>query len=111
MSTSSDAEKRFSDIQSAESIKYNEKQLHYLRDLTSLVSGISVGVLGIESFQGFLVFLASFIIIGLLYIAWVCQFQPGNYYVSPIKSIFLDLFVRELSGFVMCWTFSYALVN
>ncbi|CCE92677.1 Emc6p TDEL_0E04340 [Torulaspora delbrueckii] len=99
------------DIKNDANVVANKKRLLRLQDSTSLTMGLAAGILQLESLKGFYMFVASFMSIGLLYVVWICQLKPSKYYQSPIQEIFMDSFFRELMGFVMAWTFSYALVG
>lgn len=101
----------FSNIKSSRSIEFNKKSLLYIQDVTSLVFGCGAGILQLESSKGFILFFLSYIAIALSYIGLFCQFKPGKYYQSPIQEIFVDSLFRELAGYVMTWTFVYALVG
>lgn len=101
----------FADIKSDMNVAANKKRLLRLQDSTSLVIGLGAGLLQLESLNGFYMFIGSYTSIGILYVLWICQLQPSRYYQSPVQEIFLESFFRELMGFVMAWTFSYALVG
>ncbi|AQZ09580.1 EMC6 (YLL014W) [Zygosaccharomyces parabailii] len=98
-------------VNSDEYVTENKKALLWVQDSTTLVFGIGAGILQLESFKGFAMFLAGYSGISLLYILWICKLQPAKYYQSPINDILIESFVRELTGYVMAWTFSYALVG
>lgn len=101
----------FVDVKSDANVAANKKRLLRLQDSTSLVMGFAAGILQLESLKGFYMFVGSFISVGLLYVTWICQLKPNRFYQSPIQEIFMDSFFREMMGFVMAWTFSYALVG
>ncbi|QLQ81094.1 hypothetical protein HG537_0E04490 [Torulaspora globosa] len=102
---------QFASIKSDVNVASNKKRLLLLQDKTSLVVGLAAGILQLESLNGFYMFIGSFMSIGALYILWICQLKPYKYYQNPIQEIFLEHFFRELMGFVMAWTFSYALIG
>lgn len=101
----------FVDIKSDANVVANKKRLLRLQDSTSLIMGLAAGILQLESLKGFYMFVASFTVISALYVVWICQLKPSKFYQSPIQEIFLESFFRELMGYVMAWTFSYALVG
>ncbi|QLL33533.1 hypothetical protein HG536_0E04440 [Torulaspora globosa] len=101
----------FASIKSDVNVAANKKRLLLLQDSTSLVVGIAAGILQLESLNGFYMFIGSFLSIGALYIIWICQLKPHKYYQSPVQEVFFEPFFRELMGFVMAWTFSYALIG
>ncbi|KAL3235136.1 hypothetical protein RNJ44_02924 [Nakaseomyces bracarensis] len=101
----------YSKATSALNIQSNKKVLLYLQDSTSLVFGLGAGILQLESWDGFFAFLIGYMSVSILFILWICQFKPQKFFESPIQDIIMDSFFRELTGFVMAWTFSYALVG
>lgn len=101
----------YSNATSALNILANKKLLLYLQDSTSLVFGLGAGILQLESWDGFTAFLIGYLGVCLFFTLWICQFRPQKFYESPIQDILMDSFFRELTGFVMAWTFSYALVG
>ncbi|SCU85824.1 LADA_0D09978g1_1 [Lachancea dasiensis] len=105
------SQQAFADIKAQESIEFNKRTLLYVQDGTSLGFGCGAGILQLEGLQGFGFFAASYLVVALLYIAWFCKFQPNKYYQSPVQEIVIDSFFRELAGFVMAWTFVFALVG
>lgn len=100
-----------SEVISGEYVAENKRALLWVQDSTSLVLGVGAGILQLESLKGFTMFVAGYLSVALLYIMWICRLQPNKYYQSPINDIFMESFVRELTGYVMAWTFSYALVG
>ena len=99
------------EVTSSEYVAANKKALLWVQDSTALAFGIGAGILQLESFKGFAMFVVGYLSVALLYIIWICRLQPAKYYQSPINDIFIESFVRELTGYVMAWTFSYALVG
>ncbi|QLG70608.1 hypothetical protein HG535_0A05490 [Zygotorulaspora mrakii] len=103
--------KDYGELLDSENIIRNKKKLEKLQDSTSLVIGLGAGILQFESLQGFYMFIGSYILIGVLFSIWVCQCKPSQFFQSPVQEIFFQSFFRELTGFVMSWTFSYALIG
>ncbi|SCU96721.1 LANO_0E14180g1_1 [Lachancea nothofagi CBS 11611] len=101
----------FADIKAQESIQSNKKTLLYVQDGTSLAFGCGAGILQLEGFQGFGFFILSYFTVMALYVGWFCDFKPAKYYQAPTQEIIVDPFFRELAGFVMAWTFVYALIG
>ncbi|CAR21505.1 Emc6p [Lachancea thermotolerans CBS 6340] len=101
----------FRNIKAQESIAYNKKVLLYIQDATSLGIGCGAGILQLEGSRGFAAFVSGYAVVALLFIAWFCGLSPKRFFQSPIQEIFFDSFFRELMGFVMAWTFVYALVD
>lgn len=98
-------------VHSTQNIVSNKRALLYIQDSTSLVFGLGAGILQLESLFGFSLFFLCYTMVSSLYVAWICQFQPSAYHMSPINEIYFESLFRELTGFVMAWTFSYAFVG
>ncbi|CDR36604.1 CYFA0S01e02938g1_1 [Cyberlindnera fabianii] len=92
-------------------IESNKKTLQYINDVTSLIFGTSAGILQLESTNGFIFFLGTNLLVSTLFILSYCLGKPGDYYVTPIKSIYLDNFARSLTAYLTAWTLAYALVQ
>lgn len=105
------SQEAFANIKSPVSIEFNRKVILRIQDITSLVYGCGAGILQLESLQGFGLFAISYISVALVFFVWFCRFQPGKYFQSPIQEVLIDSLFRELAGFVMAWTFVYALLG
>ena len=99
-----------SKVLSGRSVFHNNKVLQYVQDSTSLMSGCCCGLLQLQSFAGFTFFLIQFLSIGVLFSAWFCKGQASRYFDSPVQEIFINNVFRGLAGFLMTWTFVYALI-
>ncbi|ODV72290.1 Emc6p CYBJADRAFT_168606 [Cyberlindnera jadinii NRRL Y-1542] len=98
-------------VKYAQSIQHNTKTLQYVHDFTSLIFGISAGILQLESLNGFLFLFISFALVSSLFTISHCQLQPSRYFESPLKSLYVDDLARYLTAFLMSWTLAYALVQ
>ncbi|AAS50215.1 AAL151Cp [Eremothecium gossypii ATCC 10895] len=99
------------DILSSRSVSFNKKRLLYVHDITSLVFGCGAGILQLESLQGFIMFAVSYLSISAIFAMRLCKFEPSKYFQNPVQDIILTSLFRELAGFVMAWTFTYALLS
>ncbi len=104
-------EEVFTQINATANVVDNKKRLLFVQDSSALVLGLVAGFLQIESVHGFIWFLILYNLINVIYIVWICQLQPGKFYQSPLQDIFFESFFREITGFVMAWTFGYALIG
>lgn len=102
---------QFINLKSSRSAVYNGKTLQFIQDSIILVSGVVSGILQLESFYGFGMFLAVYCFVNLTFITWFCKLKPSSYFQSPIQEIWLNPFFREIAGFVMAWTFAFTLVR
>lgn len=98
-------------VKSGTNIQENKKKYERLMDKVCLVAGAVTGILQLESTNGFIAFLATYMLTALVYVMWICKAKPGQYYESVISNIIFDNFARELMGFIMAWTFSFALIG
>lgn len=98
-------------LSSSESESFNCNKLSKIHDGTMLMAGLSAGILQLESFAGFGMFLGVYTLANLLFIGWMCKFKPSYYFGTPIQTIWLQPLFRELAGFVMTWTFAFTLVR
>lgn len=99
------------EVTSSDYVVRNKKTLLRVQDSTTLALGIGAGILQLESFKGFGMFIVGYLSVAIIFVTWICGLQPGRYYQSPINDILIESFVRELTGYVMAWTFSYALIG
>ncbi|KAM0563818.1 hypothetical protein ACHAPJ_000024 [Fusarium lateritium] len=103
-----------------ESVIHNTKALSNLHSLTASLFGVSAGVLGLESYYGFIIYLIFSLITTLLF--YVLKVAPeslskGHAPLDPSRFYrgFFDFWVggisNGISGFVLTWTLFYGLVR
>lgn len=92
-------------------IQSNKDKLQRIQDVMSLAFGVGAGILGLESFYGFLFFLVSFSLSNLSFFILCCQGEANLFFQNPLKEIFLDGITSSLAGYVMMWCLTYALVK
>ncbi|KAK4205373.1 Rab5-interacting protein-domain-containing protein [Triangularia verruculosa] len=107
-----------------ESLAHNSRTLHNLQSLTASLFGISAGILGLESYSGFLFYLVfSLLTTALFYllrIAPTALSSPasptskagvlGRYFRSPLDFWTAGV-TNGLAGFILTWTLFYGLVR
>ncbi|KAM0198107.1 hypothetical protein ACHAPA_009244 [Fusarium lateritium] len=103
-----------------ESMVHNTKALSNLHSLTASLFGVTAGVLGLESYYGFLIYIVfSFITTFLFYFLKVApeSLPKGHAPLDPSR-FFRGLFdfwvggiFNGISGFVLTWTLFYGLVS
>ncbi|KAL8943738.1 MAG: hypothetical protein Q9216_000844, partial [Gyalolechia sp. 2 TL-2023] len=82
-----------------------------IRSLTASLFGVSAGILGLESYAGFIFyFLGTLFVSGLIY-AILAQGRQAEYFRSPVKDLWTGEVVGGLSSFVLTWTLFYGLVR
>ncbi|UNI15273.1 hypothetical protein JDV02_001817 [Purpureocillium takamizusanense] len=103
-----------------DSVMHNSKTLSNLHSLAGSLFGVSAGILGLESYSGFLFYLIFSTITTLFF--YVLQVAPeslrekrpvldtGRYFLSALD-FWTSGIVGGLSGFVLTWTLFYGLVR
>jgi len=98
-------------IDYGKNIDVNLKKLQHVHDVVSLVLGIALGILTLESLHGFLFYLAGLSVTnGVIYLV-CCQGTPKTFFKNPIHDIFIGSILTNVSGFIMMWCLVYALVS
>ncbi|KAK4681830.1 hypothetical protein QC764_110950 [Podospora pseudoanserina] len=111
-----------------ESLVHNTRTLHNLQSLTASLFGVGAGILGLESYSGFLFYLVFSLITTLLFyalrIAPTATSSPSSssssttskggvlsrYFRSPLDFWTAGL-TNGLAGFILTWTLFYGLVR
>ncbi|KAK5987699.1 ER membrane protein complex subunit 6 [Cladobotryum mycophilum] len=103
-----------------ESVLHNSRTLSNLHSLTASIFGVTAGVLGLESYDGFLLYLVFSLITSILF--YTIQIAPdslkegrslfdsGRFYHSAFDLWTGGIF-SGLSGFILTWTLFYGLVR
>ncbi|CAL3968725.1 hypothetical protein PZA11_004714 [Diplocarpon coronariae] len=105
-----------------ESVVHNTKTLATLHNLTASLFGVGAGILGLESYAGFLFYLFFTLLTSALVYAFRVRpgiaKEGGSRGTSGMERYFrgsLDLWtgglIEGLSGFVLTWTLFYGLVR
>ncbi|KAI4231476.1 MAG: hypothetical protein L6R40_007726 [Gallowayella cf. fulva] len=94
-----------------DSVAHNASTLSNIRSLTSSLFGIASGILGLESYAGFLFYLAGTLLVSLLVWAILCRREAGRFFQSPGADLWAGEVVGGLSSFVLTWTLFYGLVR
>ncbi|AEO65981.1 uncharacterized protein THITE_2113667 [Thermothielavioides terrestris NRRL 8126] len=103
-----------------ESLMHNSRILHNLQSLTASLFGVSAGILGLESYSGFLFYLVfSLLTAALFYAVRVAPtslaagkapLDTSRYFKSPFE-FWAGGLMNELAGFILTWTLFYGLVR
>ncbi|TVY20255.1 ER membrane protein complex subunit 6 [Lachnellula arida] len=107
-----------------ESVQHNTKTLTTLRNLTASLFGVGAGILGLESYPGFIFYLVFSLLTSALVYAF--RVRPAiiknstsggkagvgmeRYFMGSMELWTGGLF-EGLSGFVLTWTLFYGLVR
>lgn len=94
--------------------------LSNLQSLTASLFGVAAGILGLESYNGFLFyFLFSFLTVGLFYVLRIAPestsaglpfLDTSRYFKGPLDVWTSGLF-GGLPGFILTWTLFYGIVR
>ncbi|KAM3547703.1 hypothetical protein ARSEF4850_009857 [Beauveria asiatica] len=103
-----------------ESMIHNGRILSNFQSITAPLFGVTAGVLGLESYTGFLLYLVLSIVATLMFFAIQIApsslasakstLDPCRYYYSALDFWTGGIF-NGLSGFILTWTLFYGLVQ
>ncbi|TWU75480.1 hypothetical protein ED733_005227 [Metarhizium rileyi] len=103
-----------------DSVVHNTKVLSNLQSLTASLFGVAAGILGLESYNGFLVYIVLSLFTSLLF--YGLQVAPeslgegrpllstSRYFISTFDFWTSGIF-NGLPGFILTWTLFYGLVR
>lgn len=100
-----------SHLQNMDNVIFNKKAYINFMDKIALVSGVVNGILQFESLAGFRNFFIIYFTCLIAYILFICKGKPSRFYGNVINDLIFETLMRELLGFIMAWTFSYALIG
>ncbi|CEJ90198.1 hypothetical protein VHEMI05997 [[Torrubiella] hemipterigena] len=103
-----------------ESVIHNSRVLSNLQSITASLFGVAAGILGLESYHGFLVYIVFSIITSFLFYAVKIApesvtegrgfLNTGRYFHGALD-YWTGGIVNGFSGFVLTWTLFYGLVR
>ena len=82
-----------------------------LRNLTASLFGVAAGVLGLESYSGFLFYLIGTLLVSTLMFFSLAGGQPARYFQSPAVDLWWSDVFGGLSSYVLTWTLFFGLVR
>ncbi|KAH7060520.1 Rab5-interacting protein-domain-containing protein [Macrophomina phaseolina] len=94
-----------------ESVQHNARTISTIRNLTASLFGVAAGTLGLESYPGFLFYLAGSLLVSLLVFVLRAGAQPKSYFYRPWGDLWLGEVFGSLSSFVLTWTLFYGLLR
>ncbi|KAK3310509.1 Rab5-interacting protein-domain-containing protein [Chaetomium strumarium] len=103
-----------------ESLMHNSRTLYNLQSLTASLFGISAGILGLESYSGFLFYLVFSLLTAVLFYlvrvapsslaAGKSPLDTSRYFRGPFE-FWAGGLMNGLAGFILTWTLLYGLVR
>jgi ER membrane protein complex subunit 6 len=89
----------------------NSQTISNLRSLTSSLFGIAAGVLGLESWPGFLFYLLLSFLTSFLFYLLRTDSKPAKYFYSPIMDMWIGDVAGGMMGYVLTWTLFFGVVR
>lgn len=93
------------------SLTPNSQVLSNLRSLTASLFGVAAGILGLESYPGFMFYLFGTLVVSLLVYFTLAEARPTRYFQSQLSDLWGAELLGGLSSFVLTWTLFYGLVR
>ena len=82
-----------------------------IRSLTASLFGIAAGILGLESYPGFIFYFIGTLIVSALIWGVLAEGKPTRYFENQFSGLWGKDLVGGLSSFVLTWTLFYGLVR
>lgn len=94
-----------------ESVQHNNQVISNIRNLSASLFGVASGILGLESYLGFLFYLLGTLVVSALIFVVLAESCPNRYFQSPLAELWGAEVVGGLSSFVLTWTLFYGLIR
>ncbi|KAJ1732510.1 hypothetical protein LPJ61_002003 [Coemansia biformis] len=91
-------------------VQHNTLALSNIHTLTSWGVGTAAGILGLTGWNGFIFFMANWVVISLLVLAVKCEGRPSVYFKASIMDVAGTPLLNTLLSYVLVWTLMHALV-
>ncbi len=82
-----------------------------IRSLTASLFGIAAGILGLESYPGFLFYLFGTLVVSALIWGVLAHGKPESFFENQLSGLWGQDVFGGLSSFVLTWTLFYGLVR
>lgn len=89
----------------------NKRLVQHVQDVALLALGVAAGVLQLEGFRGFGLFVAGSLVVSSVVVGVVAGGAPGRYFESPLKDVVWGGLTTGVAGYVMMWCLMYALID
>lgn len=94
-----------------QNIRHNKLKAQFIHDVGALLFGSMAGILQLEAWFGFGLFVVSCIGTNLLFWLICAQGKARLYFESPINDIFVQGILRSFFGYLMMWCLVFALID
>ncbi|KAI9753649.1 MAG: hypothetical protein M4579_005058 [Chaenotheca gracillima] len=94
-----------------DSVMHNARTLSNIRNLTASLFGVAAGILGLESYPGFIFYLVGSLIVSGLIWATLAERRPNRYFANPVMDVCSSDVIGGLSSFVLTWTLFFGLIR
>ncbi|KAJ2799765.1 hypothetical protein H4R20_004308 [Coemansia guatemalensis] len=91
-------------------VQQNKLALSNIHTLTSWGVGTAAGILGLTGWNGFIFFLANWVVISTLILFVKCRGNPSVHFKSSFMDVAVSPLLNTLLSYVLVWTLMYALV-
>ena len=82
-----------------------------IRSLTASLFGIAAGILGLESYPGFLFYFSGTLLVSALIWSILAERKSARFFESQFGGLWAKDVFGGLSSFVLTWTLFYGLVR
>ncbi|MCJ1468482.1 hypothetical protein MMC07_007111 [Pseudocyphellaria aurata] len=94
-----------------ESVQHNTQVISNIRNLSASLFGVASGILGLESYLGFLFYLLGTFVVSALIFVVLAESRPARYFQNPLTELWTAELLGGLSSFVLTWTLFYGLIR
>ncbi|EEB09117.1 ER membrane protein complex subunit 6 [Schizosaccharomyces japonicus yFS275] len=89
--------------------QHNSKSITFVRNVSCTIFGCTAGILGLTSYQGFIFYFLSSLLVSTLLFVYKMKCQLSEYHHSGLNFWFSDL-LGGLSSYILTWTLFYSLI-
>ena len=89
---------------------HNNKVLANIRAVTGFLFGIAAGILGLQSYAGFVFYLVGSTLVSACVVTILAKGKPATYWQSNFEVWYAEVF-GGLSGFILTWTLFFGLIR
>ena len=106
-----DKEKKGAMLFNGAHIQGNMQAVMWVRSFMGIVSGVSVGILGLTGARGFIAYVVLYVVVSLAIIAKGGFDLAGTLPGAKLPGFIIDGLMDQLMSFLLFWTMFYALVH